>query len=231
MRISQVTLADADRCDGVVVVVDVLRAFTVAALAMAAGARAIACVRTVEEALTLRTANPGSLAMGEHNRGRPIPGFDFGNSPSRLAGADLDGRLLIQRTSAGTQGLVAAATGATTLFAASFTCAKAIARAVRALLTDHVTFVLTGVDTRDGDEDRACADYIGALLDQDHVDPAPFLERVWTADAARAFTGTPHPDLPVEDVELAARADVVGFALRAELRDGHPTLLRWQPSG
>lgn len=230
MRISHVTLSDFEAAPGsVVVVIDVLRAFTVAALALAGGATAIRCVATVEEALAVREANPGSLAMGEHDHGRRVPGFDLGNSPSGLAGTDLAGRLLVHRTSAGTQGLVRAAEAARDLFAASFVCAGATAEAVRALAPSSVTLMSTGVDHRDGDEDVACAQYIEALLSGEEPDPHAYLRRVPLSDAARAFSRG-DPDLPPADIDEAMRLDAVDFALRAEIEGGRPTLVRHRPT-
>ena len=49
----------------------------------------------------MKAARPGMLAMGE-DRGRRVAGFDFSNSPAEVAAADLRGRELVQRTSAGT---------------------------------------------------------------------------------------------------------------------------------
>ena len=102
---------EAGAAHGAVVVVDVLRAFTTAAYAFAAGARRIWLVDSVAEALAIKAARPGTLAMGEDG-GRRIPGFDFANSPAEVSRADLRGRDVVQRTSAGTRGVVAAS-GAT----------------------------------------------------------------------------------------------------------------------
>ncbi|MEZ5256356.1 MAG: 2-phosphosulfolactate phosphatase [Ilumatobacteraceae bacterium] len=60
-------------------------------------------VAGVEGALALGASIPGALVMGE-DRGRRPEGFTYPNSPVVLAGADLEGRTLVQRTSAGTQG-------------------------------------------------------------------------------------------------------------------------------
>ncbi|MEJ2353582.1 MAG: 2-phosphosulfolactate phosphatase [Anaerolineales bacterium] len=90
---------------GTVVVIDVLRAFTTAAYAFWAGAADITLVATVAEALALRKAKPEMLIMGEVD-GLPVEGFDFSNSPTEIAGQDLAGRHLVQRTSSGTQGVV-----------------------------------------------------------------------------------------------------------------------------
>src|SRR5262249_48051092 len=64
-------------------------------------------VRSVEEALALREAGIGQICMGEV-RGRAPPGFDFGNSPFEISNVDIHGKTIIQRTSTGTQGIVAA---------------------------------------------------------------------------------------------------------------------------
>ena len=92
---------------GAVVAVDVIRAFTTAAYAFAAAARHIYLVDSVDEALAVKRAEPDVVLMGEDHGRRP-PGFDFSNSPVAIAGADLSGRVLVQRTSAGTRGVVAA---------------------------------------------------------------------------------------------------------------------------
>ena len=82
-------------------VIDVFRAFTTAAVALANGASTIAMVRTVEEVLALREAGIGQICMGEV-RGRawrhqpPVSplcgeapdGFDFRNSPFEVSGVD-----------------------------------------------------------------------------------------------------------------------------------------------
>src|ERR1700675_2975131 len=105
MEIRRVNFPDAASARGVVLVIDVLRAFSVASYAFAGGVQAIWLVRTVEEALALRERMPQSLLAGEVG-GRLISGFDFNNSPAQMAAANVRGRWLIQRTGAGTQGAV-----------------------------------------------------------------------------------------------------------------------------
>ena len=63
-------LEGATRATGTVAIIDVFRAFTTAAVALANGASSIVMVRTVEEALALRDAGFGQICMGEV-RGRP----------------------------------------------------------------------------------------------------------------------------------------------------------------
>src|SRR5438067_3028958 len=101
MEISRVTPLQAAQAHGVVIVIDVIRAFTVAAYAFAGGAHRLLLVRTVEEAHALRTRFPEALLVGEIG-GRLISGFDLNNSPSLVAATNVSGRILIQRTGAGT---------------------------------------------------------------------------------------------------------------------------------
>jgi 2-phosphosulfolactate phosphatase len=76
-------LEGAARATGTVAIIDVFRAFTTAAVALANGAARIVMVRSVEEALALRDAGIGQICMGEVH-GRPPDGFDFGSSPFEI---------------------------------------------------------------------------------------------------------------------------------------------------
>lgn len=102
------------------------------------------------------------VAMGEDHGLRP-DGFDFPNSPAAVTRSDLSGRTLVQRTSAGTQGVVRA-TSATRLWAASLACASATARAVETAGLGDPTYVITGCfpdrPAASGSDDRLTADHI-----------------------------------------------------------------------
>jgi len=218
MQIERATNETCGVATGTVVAIDVIRAFTTAAFALAAGARDIVPVGTVEQALHLRARFPGALTMGEVD-GYPIEGFDFGNSPSVLLGQDLAGRRLIQRTSAGTQGLVLSLK-AETLFAGSLVCAAATARAIARNTPAPVTLVATGIfPGRDGDEDIACADYLAALLRGESIDTAALVRRVRESDSGRLFAAD-DPAFPASDLDLCTDVDRFDFALRVERRDG-----------
>ena len=100
-------------------------------------------VASVEEAFALREGGVGQICMGEVG-GRPIEGFDFGNSPYELSKVDLNGVAVVQRTSAGTQGITIAAKAAQHMFAASLVTVSATARALRLVATDRITLVAMG---------------------------------------------------------------------------------------
>lgn len=209
-----------------VVVIDVLRSFSTAAYAFAAGASTIYPVETVAAAFHLQRALPDALTTGAVGGGDPIDGFDFGNSPTALQGADLAGRALIQTTAAGVRGLVRFGS-CRALFAGSLVLGRATAQALLALQPAEVCFVITGewID-RDGDEDIACADYMEALLHGEAPDPERYAARVRDSDFGRRFQADGNANLPASDLSLCAQADRFDFALRAVRSDGQLQLQR-----
>jgi len=206
---------DAAEPGEAVVVIDVLRAFTFEPWAFELGAARILAVDTPEHALHLaRERLPGSIAAGERG-GRPLEGFDLGNSPSSLAGIDLTERIVVHRTSAGTQGLARTA-GSGLVLAASFVTAAATARALRDAGVAEVTFVITGASLgRDGDEDLACAELIAARMAGEDPDPSPFLARVASSDAGSLFTPDGPDWAPEADLIMACELDRFDFTLAA----------------
>jgi 2-phosphosulfolactate phosphatase len=80
--------------------------------------------------------------MGEV-RGRTPEGFDFGNSPFEISSVGFHGKTIIQRTSAHTQGIVAASR-AERLYAASLVTAEATVRALLSNSPDQVSLVAMG---------------------------------------------------------------------------------------
>ncbi len=225
------TLENCEAARGPVVVIDVLRAFTTACFAFAAGAERILLAGEVEMAFAMRKRFPGALLLGEVD-GLPIAGFDYGNSPAALLHQDLHGRTLIQRTSAGVQGMLRSPYGEP-LLAASFVCATATARCLQHLAPpagwESVSFVVTGVlGLRDGDEDAACAEYIAALLAGQQPDPEPYLARVTKSYSGQLFADPARPEFPSQDLELALQLDRFDFALLAGRQNGILELKAWQ---
>lgn len=220
MKITHLTLEQCAKATGVVVVIDVIRAFTTAAFAFAAGAEDIVLVSSVEEALALREQHSHALVMGEV-RGLPPEGFDFGNSPSALKNVDLRNCHLIQRTSRGTQGVVNSV-NADVLLTGSFCCAQATVGYIRKQEPQYVTFVNTGFgpDGR-GDEDAACAEYLEELLKGAQANPEPYLRRVKECRGSRYIFADPNkPQFPWEDIECCMELDVCDFAMVVERQDG-----------
>jgi 2-phosphosulfolactate phosphatase len=224
MEVRRADLTTIPDPEGVIVVIDVLRSFTTAAYAFAAGAHAVYPVDKVERALALASKRPRALTMGAAGGGWPIPGFDLTNSPAEIAGRNLSGRELIHCTAGGVQA-VSLWRDAPFVFAASLVCAQATVRQIRRIAPARLTLVVTGKWTdRDGDEDFACADYIEALLRDENAEPAPFEKRVRQSDFGRRFTGVPGSPHPAADLECCAVANRFDFALRVLSGDGEQAL-------
>ncbi len=208
MNVRVTSLIDGARsATGHAVIVDVFRAFTTAAFCVAAGAREIVLVNDHEQALAMKRADPNVFLTGEID-GRPIAGFDIGNSPSAIEHLDLEGRRVVQRTSSGTQGVVAAS-GARAIVLGSFVIAAATVRYLRER-ADDVTIVAMGQNARqNADEDQACARYLAAAL---RGDPLPSTE---------VTLGERWPDwFPRRDAELALQVDRFSFALPVSRENG-----------
>lgn len=207
-----------------VVVIDVCRAFTTAAFALGRGAERIILVSSVAEAFELRKQNPDWLLMGEEN-GLPVPGFDLWNSPAEVDGKSLTGKTLVQRTSAGTQGVVRCR-GAKILLASSFVVAGATVQYLLQKDPEEVTFLATGVKSgRAGVEDVACAEYLQACMQATDPSPEPYLERAkeWTSnlvtDDASLLQSLD------EDLDRCLQVDRFHFPLVVHISDGLPEIL------
>ncbi|GGZ38142.1 putative 2-phosphosulfolactate phosphatase [Streptomyces inusitatus] len=206
--------AELTETPSVAVVVDVMRAFTVAAWAFARGAEKILLAESLEEALALKARHPDRVALKD---GPPAPGFDLVNSPALLRSADLAGRTVVQKTTAGTVGALAVK-DASLVLCAGFVVAEATARLLRTRASDSVTFVVTGEDGR-ADEDLACAQYIARRAAGAGTDAAGYLRRAAgsraAAELAEGVRQGAHPD----DVALCLELDRFPFAMVASPED------------
>ncbi|KOU91270.1 2-phosphosulfolactate phosphatase [Streptomyces sp. XY593] len=205
-------LGTADLCEApsVAVVVDVMRAFTVAAWAFAQGAEKIVLAESLEEALALKARHPDWMALKD---GPPAPGFDLVNSPGLLRSVDLGGRTVVQKTTAGTVGALAAKE-ASLVLCAGFVVAEATARLLRTRGGDSVTFVVTG-EAGHAEEDLACAQYIARRATETGTDAAAYLRRAADSRAAAELAEGVRQGVHPDDVALCLEVDRFPFAMVA----------------
>jgi 2-phosphosulfolactate phosphatase len=211
-------LEDCHTAKGIVIVIDVLRAFSTAAYAFSRGAKEVLLVSTVEEALSLKSHIPNAKAMGEVGGLRP-EGFDFGNSPTYINEVDLSGMTIIHRTSAGTQGVVRSQ-GAEVMLASSFVVAHATAQYVFDLAAPEVTFVITGKSYNGGDEDFACAEYLENLLKGNQPDVKPYIQRVLESRDAFPHLDPAQREFPLSDLDFCTHIDKFDFAMPITRENG-----------
>ena len=220
MKFNYTNLDTCHEATGVVVVIDVLRAFSNVAYAFSRGAKEIYPVGDVDEALQLKEQIPNSLVCGEVG-GLPPEGFDFGNSPTQTKELDLTNKVIVQSTGAGTKGIVRSVK-AGTMFAASFVVASVTVKLIRELAPEVVTFVITGqYRPGHGDEDMACAEYLERLFEGQRPDPAPFVERVFQSRDAIQHLDPNLPEFPLSDLDLCTDIDAFDFAMPVIKENGH----------
>ena len=197
-----------------VVVIDVLRSFTTASVAIDRGARAIYLTSGPAAAFALWRQRPHATLMGALGGGRMVPGFDYGNSPSAISQAPLKGQDIILSTAAGVSGLLRFA-HVPLVFGGALCTASATGSALQKAKVRRVALVVTGEwVNRDGDEDIACANYMAALLTGQSIDRASIIARVRQSDFGRSFGRADTPHLPAADLDYCAACDTFDFSLK-----------------
>ncbi|HEX9098438.1 MAG TPA: 2-phosphosulfolactate phosphatase [Candidatus Dormibacteraeota bacterium] len=203
---------------GVVVVIDVLRSFTVSAYALAGGARDCLLVSTIDKALALARSIPDAVVCAEEG-GLPVPGIAISNSPTQIQATDLEGRTLIQRSSAGTP-VIGAVEAGDAIFAGSLVVASATAQACLLMRPSTVTLVASA----DFPEDHACARYIEAVLTGVSVDLDALLRPLLESERYRTFMAGEWPGFAPSDLELSLAVDRFDFAMPGARHDDHIAL-------
>jgi 2-phosphosulfolactate phosphatase len=198
---------------GIVVVIDVLRAFTVSAYALAGGARECRLVRTVAEARALAMQTEGAVICAEEEA-LPVEGIPISNSPTMIQAADLVGRVLIQRSTAGTQ--VAAAAKSDDIFAASLVVAHATVQACLLREPETITFVASA----DHPEDHACGRYMQALVEGRRPDIDSLLEPLKQTERYRRAISGEWPGFPRTDLDFSLTPDRFDFAMPVTRQTG-----------
>ena len=210
---------DAAEAEGTVIIIDVFRAFTTAAIALDRGARQIVLVAEVEEALELHRRGVGELLIGEVDGKRP-EGFDLGNSPYEMSQADVAAKTIVQSTRAGTVG-VAAAARAESVFLGSLVVAEATVTAVLRRRPPLVSIIAMGDrGAFRSDEDEQCALYLRNLLEGRKPDPGAVAALIMAGGQTQKFFDDAQPQFHPRDVDLALQLDRFPFAMEVSREDG-----------
>lgn len=157
-------LEGAKQAEGLTVIIDVFRAFSLECYLYDMGVKQIRPVGTIEEAFSLRDRIQDSILIGER-KGIKCEGFDYGNSPSSIRKEDVAGKTIIHTTSAGTQGIVNAV-HADEIITGSLVNARAVAEYIISRQPQTVSLVSMGSGgVRIAPEDELCAAYIKSILE------------------------------------------------------------------
>ena len=204
--------AGAKEAEGVTVIIDVFRAFSLESVLFRNGAEKIICVEKEELARKLHQDDPDTVLIGERN-GRILPGFDYGNSPDAIKDSDFSGKTVIHTTTNGTRGL-AEAKGASALLCASLRNAEATADYIRGLVPDVVSLVCMGWVDRETEEDTLCAEYLKSLLENRPLADLP--ERcidLKNVEGKKFFDPNRQDVFPEADFWMCIQPDQENFAI------------------
>ena len=221
MKIIRKSLAGGAReARGLVVIIDVFRAFSCQPLFFHFGAKQVILEADPAKAIQLKTQNPEFILVGEVNE-VPIEGADLGNSPSEtvLKGRDyFKDKVVVHRTTSGVTGTAAALEKADEVLLGSFTMAKAISEYIKRANPELVTLVAMGDRAkRKAPEDEACADYLEHLLTGKAYDSIKTLKEVIYQPTAQKFILGEKDYLPREDPIFCLQRDLFDFVLGVKI--------------
>jgi 2-phosphosulfolactate phosphatase len=148
-----------DLHDRVVLVIDVLRASTSIAAALANGARAVIPFEGVDDAIMrARSLEQSDVLLAGERKMAPIPGFPLGNSPREFTSDVVTGKTIVMTTTNGTAALSNVA-GAGEVLVGSFANYTVITTRLRvaARAGKSITIVCAGTNGRFALEDAICA--------------------------------------------------------------------------
>src|SRR2546430_14424553 len=153
----------------VAVVVDVMRATSTIAQALASGYRRVLCCREIDDARALRRQLGDEAVVGGERDAVQIEGFDLGASPREYLEPRAETAILT--TTNGTRSVVAAAARAEVVLLGSLLNLAAVAAAAHAS-GDDITVVCAGYQGAFAIDDAYCAGRIVELLDGERTDAA-----------------------------------------------------------
>jgi 2-phosphosulfolactate phosphatase len=211
-----------------VVVLDVLRASTSIVEALAAGARTLYPVATIEEAIGLaKTLGRDEVLLAGERKALPIEGFDLGNSPGEFTAEAVGGKTVVMSTTNGTIAITAAAGGGRVIVGAWLNFQAVVDELVRSK-TEPV-LLCAGRDRAFGLEDAVCAGQIAAAVMKALPDTewemndgavAALALAEEFADPAKLFPLTAAGRAITE----AGLGDDLAFCAQTDLRDALPVL-------
>ena len=197
------------------IVVDVLRATSTIAQALATGYERVLCCREIDEARELRARIPGALVGGERDAVR-IEGFDVGASPREFLERRAGSSTLILSTTNGTSAILEAAERCDTVLLGSLLNLGALVREVKERGED-VAILCAGFKGAFALDDAYCAGRIVQELGGQRSDAAIAAELVARAypDAHTGLTARTYgPPGLEEDIRFCARESVLDVVPR-----------------
>jgi 2-phosphosulfolactate phosphatase len=211
------------------IVVDVLRATSTIAQALASGYRRVLCCAEIDEARVLAVSQGPAKLAGERHL-EHIEGFDFGNSPREVAGEPAADTLILTTTN-GTRAILTAAAECDVVLLGALLNLSSVAEAARRE-TGDVAVVCSGFKGTFALDDAYCA---GRIVDAIGGEPsdaaiaASALAAAWPDPLAGLNARTYGPPGLEDDIRHCAQVDYLSVVPRftgmkgaaAEIRGDH----------
>lgn len=197
------------------IVVDVVRATSSIAQALASGYERVLCCAEIDEARALRAELGGEAVVGGERNATPIEGFDLGASPRELA-AGAKARTLILSTTNGTRTILNAAACCETVLVGSLLNLAAVCTAARAAGGDVAIFC-SGFKGAFAFDDAYCAGRIVGELGgglSDAAVAAGLLADAFPDPLAGLNARTYGPPGLEQDIAFCARVDLLDVTPR-----------------
>lgn len=206
----------AKQAEGLTVIIDVFRAFSLECYLYDMGVKEIRPVGAIEEAFMLKKEFADSVLIGERG-GKKCEGFDYGNSPSVIQRDAVKGKTVIHTTSAGTQGIVNAE-AASEIITGSLVNAKAVAEYIMHRNPQTVSLVCMGNGgIRPAKEDELCAEYIKSILEGNELpDIEQRIADLRYCGGEHFFDENRQDVFPQEDFWMCIRYNTFPFVIRID---------------
>jgi len=231
-------VAPSDVANKVVAIIDVLRASTSIAAALANGARAVIPLASSEEVVSrAKSLARSEVRLAGERKMLTIPGFDFGNSPLEFTKEAVEGKTILMSTTNGTAAVLAVQ-GARDVVIASYVNLSAALTMLRTALrggTD-VAIVCAGHERHYALEDAACAGLFVQHITSKHTkaetndaaQTAMLINKKYGENLKRLFEASDHGRYLKEqgfEEDLAVCAGVDTHAVLAVYQDRQITKL------
>jgi 2-phosphosulfolactate phosphatase len=211
-------LPGAKNARGLAVIIDVYRAFSCTPLLFSLGIKSSLLVSSPVEAFALKKRDSSFVLIGETG-GAPIDGFDFGNSPSQILKTDpgfFANKTVVQRTSSGVRGAIAALAVADEVLLGSYNVAKSTAEYILSRNPKEVSLVAMGWDLKEiAPEDEWCARYLAHMLGSGEYHHVKAIREIVFHESTQKFLRRDVSYFPSEDPVLCMQRDMYDFVLRA----------------
>lgn len=198
-----------------VVVIDVLRAFTTACYIVDNNPKDYIIVSDIDTAHKLKKENPDYILIGERN-GFNIPGFDYGNSPTEIKDLNFSNKTIVHTTTLGTKGIINALKYTKKIITGSFVNAKAIINYIRKENPNNVYLFCSDGRLNDN-EDLMFAKYIKGYFENKPLDMCKIRSGLIKHESGINYLINPTTKYSKKDFFFALELDKFNLVLKAYL--------------